>query len=160
MGVHKERSKSTCTTPETVAVLECISAAGVDISSIPQQERVIQLPLDTMVEIGKAKQVGFFDNLLRAEPKWLGFLSRAHCRLRLSCQQPAVSPQSSASGAAWSLSLSIENISANVILVGDQKLCKDRTHSIPEGGTLAFVAAPEPPQEVKFLVFALRCMHR
>lgn len=128
----------------TVAVLECTTAIGMDVSALPMAERVIELPLLSMVEIGKQKQPGFFTRLLEAEPTWLSFISRTHCRLQLSCPTlPA-------------LSLAIENLSVNVVLVSDKKVSKGNTECIQGGGKFAFIAAPDGPEEIKFLEFVLR----
>lgn len=157
---NRDPRQSTSTQPDIVAVLECISALGTDTFAMPEAERFIELPLDTSIEIGKSKQVGFFDHLLKAEPKWLSFISRTHLRLRLSHNHPSQSPRTATSPRRASLTLSIENLSANVVLVDEHKLPKDRNETIQEGGTIAFVAAPDPPQEKKFLVFALRRKQR
>jgi len=115
---------------------------GLDLYSLPEADRIVELPLDSPLEFGKLKQPGFFERLLQAEPKWLSFISRTHCRITLSSKQ--------------SNSLTVENLSANVISVGEQKLPKNEKITIQEGGCLAFLAAPQPPEEISFLVFAFR----
>lgn len=163
-GVHPSASSRTPPTPPkpvarpslggrsqsgiVAAVLECTSVAGTDVNSMPERDRIIELPFDRPVDIGKQNQT-VFDSLLKAEPKWLSFISRTHCRLKLS--QAAQSQDAQAP-----IFLSIENLSANVVLVDEHKICKDHSETIQEGGTLAFVAAPDPPQEIRFLVFKLR----
>jgi len=131
----------------TVAVLECTSAIGIDVTTLPLAERVIELPLHSMVEIGKQKQPGFFTRLLEAEPKWLSFISRTHCRVQLTC--PTFPSRAD-------MALSIENISVNCVVVSERKVPKGSSECIQEGGTFAFVAAPDGPKEIKFLEFVLR----
>lgn len=133
----------------TVALLECTKAMGIDVSSLPLAQRVIELSLDGAVDIGKSKQPEFFTRLLEAEPKWLSFISRAHCRAQLS-YKPFPSRAV--------LDLAIENLSVNVVLVADRKVAKGQSECINEGGTFSFVAAPDGdgPTEIKFLEFVLR----
>lgn len=133
----------------TVALLECTKAIGIDVSSLPLAQRIIELPLDGAVDIGKSKQPELFTRLLEAEPKWLSFVSRAHLRAQLS-YKPFPSRAV--------LDLAIENLSVNVVLVADRKVAKGQSECINEGGTFAFVAAPDGdgPAEVKFLEFVLR----
>lgn len=133
--------------PDTVALLECTSAKGIDVSSLPMADRVIELSFQSSVDIGKQKQPSFFNRLLEAEPTWLSFISRAHCKVQLSRQ-----PLSSCGAVA----LTIENLSVNVVLVSDRKVSKGHSECIQEGGTFAFVAAPAGSSETKFLEFVLR----
>jgi serine/threonine protein kinase len=166
-GAHPSASSRTPTPPkpsfisqnprdssqqDVVAVLECTSVVGTDQNSIRERDRIIELSLDRPLEIGKQKQT-IFDSLLKPDPKWLSFISRTHCRLIVSHRHPEASQSQ---GTQPSLCLSIENLSANVILVDEHKVGKDHSGTVQEGGTLAFVAAPEPPDEVKFLVFTFR----
>merc|ERR1711934_618457 len=129
----------------TVAVLECTSARGVDISNLSKEEKIIELPLSSPIEIGKQKQPEFFRRLLQEEPTWLSFLSRTHCRVHLSRRTLP----------SKSFCLSIENVSSNVIVVSNKKVAKGNSECIEEGGTFAFVAAPEGSAEIKFLEFVL-----
>jgi len=130
----------------TVAVLECTSAMGIDISNLSKEEKFIELPLSSPIEIGKQKQPEFFRRLLQEEPTWLSFLSRTHCRVHLSRRTLP----------SKSLCLNIENVSSNVIVVSNKKVAKGNSECIEEGGTFAFVAAPEGSAEIKFLEFVLR----
>lgn len=129
-------------------VLHCVHAKGTDLSSMSRELTVIPLAVDEFIDIGRQHQLGFFERLLKSEPQWLGYISRSHCRLRLSTDAP--SPGSPADV------LRIENMSQNVVLVGGRVVSKGQDGTIGEGGTLAFVAAKAGSEETKFLEFVLR----
>merc|ERR1712032_1167821 len=92
---------------------------GMDAGKVPLEDRTIELPLEEAIEIGRSQQVGFFEQLLQREPSWLSFVSRSHCRVTLR-RVP--------------LALRVENLSANVVFVGDRRLCKDTSDVIDEDG--------------------------
>merc|ERR1712007_68483 len=78
-------SRTICSrSSDITAVLECIHATGADIGAMAPEERVIILPLGETLEVGRQHQLGLFEHLLSAEPRWLGFISRAHVRVQLS----------------------------------------------------------------------------
>merc|ERR1712196_677432 len=66
------------------AVLECVRSAGGEPKKLSSEDRVIPIPLDDDVDIGRHHQpANFFENLLQSESRWLTFISRSHCRVRL-----------------------------------------------------------------------------
>jgi len=134
---------------DITAVLECIHATGADIGALAPEERVIILPLGETLEVGRQHQLGLFEHLLSAEPRWLGFISRAHVRVQLS----RVLSGGVNSGSQHTLR--IENLSLNPVSVGGRTLAKGAFESIGEGGTLAFLATSEKGEMV-FLEFQLR----
>mmetsp|Transcript_46623 Transcript_46623/g.86906 ORF Transcript_46623/g.86906 Transcript_46623/m.86906 type:complete len:775 (-) Transcript_46623:121-2445(-) len=141
-------------------VLICTSAAGRDVSKLSPAERIIEIPPDGALEIGKRFQLQLFEQLLKAEPNWLSFISRSHCRVRYDRrdEHQGSSARSSARARSSSrppASLKVENLSANVVLVDGRKVGKDDMQTIAEGGTFAFVAAPEGEEE-RFLQFEFR----
>merc|ERR1719316_647184 len=85
------------------AVLECTRAAGIDVSALSMADRTVELPLNSLVEIGKQKQASFLTKLLEKEPSWLNFISRRHCHAYLSHEGQA---------AQGMLDLTIENVSS------------------------------------------------
>merc|ERR1712032_89195 len=141
-----------------VAVLECTHIKGMDASKVPLEDRTIELALEEPVEIGRNQQAGFFEQLLQKEPSWLSFVSRSHCRVTLRrTKSPWEGGGSSvASSGRVPLTLKVENLSVNIVFVGDRRLCKDASDVIDEDGGLSFVAAPSGSEEVKFLEFRLR----
>lgn len=130
------------------AVLECIKASGADLSQVPPDIKAIPLELDKSVELGRNHQQRVFELLLQAEPKWLSFVSRSHCRVRLSVGQ------SQANGRPVH-SLEVENLSGNVLFVSGTPVAKGQSLVIEEGGTIAFAAAVTG-DDTKFLEFMLR----
>merc|ERR1712187_97878 len=66
------------------AVLECVKSAGCDPMKLASDERVIAIPLEEPVDVGRHHQPpNFFEQLLRGDNRWLTFISRTHCRLLL-----------------------------------------------------------------------------
>ncbi|CAE8598247.1 unnamed protein product, partial [Polarella glacialis] len=127
------------------AVLECVVAQGADLGSFSSEARAIALPMDEPIEVGRQHQLGFFDRLLQADQSfWLSFISRTHLRVTLSQSQ------------SQPLSLKVENLSANPIMVGGRPLGKGQSDSISEGGKLVFVAKGRDEKETAFLEFLLR----
>lgn len=137
-------------------VLICTSAAGRDVSKLSAAERIIEIPPDGVLEIGKRFQLHLFEQLLKAEPTWLSFISRSHCRVRYDGRDEHQGNSARArSSSRPPASLKVENMSANVVLVDGRKVGKDDSQTIEEGGTFAFVAAPEGREE-RFLQFEFR----
>lgn len=133
-----------------VAVLECVKAVGGDCGKLPSDQRVIPIPLDEIVEIGRQHQPSyFFEQLLQADSRWLSFISRTHCRVSLQRQGdgPATSPSSYV--------LRVENLSNNAIVVKGKPLPKGKTEIIPEGASIMFVAN-SGDGDTTFLEFKLR----
>jgi len=131
------------------ASLECVHAQGGRPAEVASEARSIMLPIDEPLEIGRQHQPGSFEELLRAEPQWLTYISRAHCRIMLHA--------SGSGGPSPQLLLRVENLSANAVLVCGKPLAKGQVETIAEGGTLEFVAKQrESLQDTKFLSFMLR----
>jgi len=142
------------------AVLDCVKAIGADPTALPMEQRVIALPVDAPVEVGRQHQMAFFERLLQADPSWLSFISRTHCRVRLSLDTPLPSGGSLAShstiqSTGTTCSLWIENLSANPVFVSGRPLGKGHTDVLVEGGKLAFVAKREG-EETTFIEFTVR----
>mmetsp|Transcript_13414 Transcript_13414/g.31521 ORF Transcript_13414/g.31521 Transcript_13414/m.31521 type:complete len:784 (-) Transcript_13414:90-2441(-) len=142
-----------------LSLLECVYAAGIDVGEFTIEERSITLQIDNPVEVGRQHQVNFFDNLLRKDRSWLTFISRSHCRLTL--ERPAGTnsmPLRVEELAKLSAPmLRIENLSNNVIFVGDNALARGQCGTLNDSGLLEFAAAPDGPNNVvKFLKFRLR----
>mmetsp|Transcript_4254 Transcript_4254/g.7729 ORF Transcript_4254/g.7729 Transcript_4254/m.7729 type:complete len:425 (-) Transcript_4254:33-1307(-) len=129
------------------AVLECVRTAGADLSKVPANVKAIPLSHGPPVEIGRSHQSQIFDSLLQAEPKYLSFVSRAHCRVHLEVDSSAERP---------ALALHIENLSMNVLFVAGSPLAKGEKTSIYEGGTVTFAAAVTGDEDTKFLEFMFR----
>lgn len=146
--------------PSSVAaVLECVRASGLNLSSIVAAARVIPLSLEVPVDIGRWHQPLVFEQLLSAEPCWMSYISRSHCRLRLQAQVLG----SSGSGTPRSsspLSLEVENLSANPILVSGRPLKQGEAVVVPEGSSIAFTAVVPGSggklEENLFLEFVVR----
>lgn len=131
------------------AVLECVRSSGVELTSVDRGLRAVVLPLDKAINLGRAHQPEIFQELLGADSRWFGFISRTHCRLLLSRSQVS---------SRGSLSLWIENLSTNVVLVCGRVLPQGQGVVASEGALLAFVAGQSgsPQQDVVFLEFMLR----
>lgn len=132
-------------------VLECITAAGMDLAKLAEPAKVVALPLNEAVEIGRQHQLGFYEQLLQNEPRWLGFISRTHCSVQL-IRKPA------APTAGGCHQLRVENLSSNPVLLGGRPLAKGQVDVITEGNTLCFVAATGggPGGETVFLELRFR----
>jgi len=125
---------------------------------LPAEAKAITLPREgEAFDLGRAHQHGFFEQLLRAEPSWLAFISRSHCRVTVL---PQATCSGTAEGTAWKgCMLKVENLSANVVLVGGKHLARGHSDIIVEGGSLGFVARGPSDvvgTETEFLRFALR----
>lgn len=131
--------------PSVAAVLECVRSSGTDLNQLTPDVKAIPLEFEKLTDIGRTHQVTVFEELLKAEPKWLSFISRTHCKVRLT--------RDSAGGQAHILE--VENLSANVLFVTGQPLSKGDRTSIVEGGAITF-AACTTGDENKFLEFVLR----
>jgi hypothetical protein len=95
---------------------------------------------------------GFFERLLAGDTQWLGFISRAHCRLQLVPVPPGSSPANRPSPPA----LKVENLSANTIYVCGRAVNKGQSDVMPTGGTLEFAAKHGGSGEwTGFLTFTL-----
>jgi len=103
------------------------------------------------IELGRLRQHGFFEQLLQAEPAWLAFISRLHCR---------ITPLLPSEDAGSQLRVQVENLSANVVLVSGCPLARGYRSIMTEGGSLAFVARRPGDTggglDVEFLRFTLR----
>jgi len=147
------------TTPASVAgVLECVRVLGTEVKGIPPEARVIALPLDDPIEVGRSHQLGFFESLLQAEPQWLSFISRTHCRVQLLHGSPGAAAGVAAASAPagskyW---LWVENLSSNPVFVRGRPLAKGKGDSVLDGDTLAFVAVGTTGEETTFLELRLR----
>jgi len=140
-----------------VAVLECVHAEGADLSKIAPEFRTLVFSAGESLELGRQHQMGFFDELLKAEPQWLNYISRTHCRATLLQHASGMPPMLS----GMCFLLQVENLSANVVLICGRQLAKGHSDTIPEGGTLAFVAkVKDNAEETQFLRFELRRMRR
>jgi len=134
-----------------VAVLECVHAEGTKLSRLAPEMRTILLPQEETLELGRQQQLGFFDELLKAAPQWLTYISRTHCRVTVF--RAGMQPMQPGAGFV----LQVENLSANVVLICGRQLAKGQSDAIAEGGTLAFVAKlRDSHEETQFLRFELR----
>jgi len=133
-----------------VAVLECAHSVGGDTAKLPPDQRIIPIPMDETVEIGRQHQNPYFyEQLLQADNKWLSFISRTHCRVSL--QRVGGGPVTDPS----SYVLRVENLSNNALVVNGKSLSKGKTDNISEGGKIVFVANAGEG-DVEFLKFKLR----
>jgi len=138
--------KSPLEVAAATAVLECVHAQGAEPQKLPPEARAIAICPDEALEVGRQHQLGFFEHLLKAEPHWLSYISRTHCRVSLCRGAPG-----------QETSLKVENLSANVVLVCGRQLAKGQSDTIAEGGTLGFVAKPSGEVgETQFLCLTLR----
>lgn len=143
-----------------LAVLECIASAGGDVSKLTTEERIIAMPLDKAVDIGRHHQPNFYEKLLKDDSRWLTFISRSHCRAVLQ-RLPEAGLMATAS-ASSGYGLSVENLSSNAIMVKklsteERRLGKGRTETLSENDKLVFIANPGGAEgEVHFLTFLLR----
>lgn len=115
-------------------VLECIRAISMDLTRLPEVAKVVALPFNEVVEIGRQHQSGFYEQLLQNEPRWLGYISRTHCSVQL-IRSPA------SYGIVGGHELHVENLSTNPVLLDGRPLGKGQKDVVSEGGTLCFVAA-------------------
>jgi len=131
------------------AILQCVHAQGTDCAKLSLDTISIPLNLNNPLEIGRHHQLGFFELLLKSEPKWLSYISRSHCRVVLSQHEHSTDDSK--------LALTVENLSANAILVGFRPLGKGHSGTIAAGEVLGFVAKPSgDTEEVHFLRFRFR----
>jgi len=136
------------------AVLECVSAMNANLGALAEQARVIALPLDVPVDIGRQQQVGFFEQLLQADHSWLSFISRTHCRVTLLQAAPGQAPPPGAEVVQqW---IKVENFSTNPVFVNGRPVQKGWTDSLPEGGILSFRAKGRDDRETTFVELQLR----
>mmetsp|Transcript_50533 Transcript_50533/g.149020 ORF Transcript_50533/g.149020 Transcript_50533/m.149020 type:complete len:114 (-) Transcript_50533:3-344(-) len=105
--------------------------------------------MDETLEVGRQHQHSFFDKLLQADPYWLTFISRSHCRVTLTTVQAAGAP-------APQLRLKVENLSTNPIFVCGRPLTKGNADALGEGGTLAWIAKGKDDKETTFIELRLR----
>lgn len=131
-------------------LLECTHAQGQGeaLPSMPRGSRCLPLPPEGQsLVLGRQEQLGFFEHLLRAEPGWLAFLSRYHCRLGLSQDG----------------GLTVENCSHNAVLAAGQALARGQTARLRDGESLAFLArgpGDAPSEQVEFVRFMFRALPR
>lgn len=134
------------------AVLECVRAVGNEnLSAISPESRVVVLPAgEKPVDIGRQHQMGFFEQLLCEDSKWLTYISRTHVRVSLSRPTPEAP-----------YVLRIENLSQNLVYVGGTAVRRGEDGCMSEGGVLAFAAATtRNGEETLFLEFMLRRARR
>lgn len=142
-----------------VAVLECVGALGANLMNLAAEAKAIALPLDIPVGIGRQQQVGFFEQLLQADPSWLSFISRTHCRVQLmqasqqQQQPPPVGAEAAGSAQQW---LKVDNLSTNPVFVNGRAVQKGWTDTLPEGGILSFRAKGLDDRETTFVELKLR----
>jgi len=141
--------------PAPSAALECVHAQGGEPRRLGPEARAVLLTEGEALEVGRQHQPGFFEALLKAEPQWLGDISRAHLSVRLSHVSVGDGRATPPRGGTTP-SLKVENLSANVVLVNGHQLAKGQSECISEGDTLAFVAKPPHSAETEFLRFVLR----
>jgi hypothetical protein len=138
------------------AVLECVHAQGGDPRWLSPESRVVALAEDEVLEVGRQHQLGFFEALLKAEPQWLGYISRTHLSVRLSRGGADGDGRVTPPRRGGAPVLQVENLSANAVMVNGRQLSKGQTECIAEGGSLSFVAKPQNSAETQFLCFTLR----
>lgn len=129
---HWREIDATASEASAGAVLECSYALGLgpDVAgSRGPEARAILVPAGgELLEVGRQHQLGFFEGFLRADPRWLPFISRSHCKVNLL------------PGAVGRLQLRVENVSGNVVLVSGRPLARGHSDTLVEGGSLIFVA--------------------
>jgi len=139
---------------ESEAVLECVFADGADLEALPPQAKLLRLPLGKLFDVGRACQYGFFEHLLKAGPSWATYISRRHCRLLLSVLDGDWQADPGCEAEGQALSLAIENLSYNSLLVNGQRLARGKSTTVSEGATLSFVGGEEGAEV--FLKFVFR----
>jgi len=140
----------------TAAVLECVHAQGCETWRTSPESRVVALVEDEVLEVGRQHQLGFFEALLKAEPQWLGYISRTHLSVRLSRGKSDIDGRTTPPRGGMRPMLKVENLSANAVILNGKQLTKGQSECIAEGGTLGFVAKPAAGKETEFLQFTLR----
>eukprot|EP00929_Paragymnodinium_shiwhaense_P070264 TRINITY_DN35589_c0_g2_i1.p1 TRINITY_DN35589_c0_g2~~TRINITY_DN35589_c0_g2_i1.p1 ORF type:complete len:583 (-),score=137.64 TRINITY_DN35589_c0_g2_i1:124-1872(-) len=134
-----------------VATLECVYAHGMEGKMPEPHRRRLSVALGDVMEVGRQRQPGFFERLLEGDPRWLHYISRAHCRLQLVKQQAGYLKGGSG------LCLKIENLSMNVVFVSGRKVAKNMADALIDGDTLDFAAKLDEASDlVKFLRFRVR----
>jgi len=130
------------------AVLECVEATGMNLMTLPPDVKAIPLEFDKPLEIGRSHQGRVFEELLKADPSYMSFISRSHCRVKVWKGPPPT-------GGPPVHQLEVENLSMNVLFVSGEPLAQGNRTSIAEGGTIAFATATTG-EGTKFLEFMLR----
>merc|ERR1712107_576160 len=115
-----------------------MGATGGTLCSVPLT------PPGEAIELGRQCQPGLFERLLREDPQWLGYVSRVHCRLRLLLPRAANDE---------SLSVMVENLSANPIFIGGSVLAKGQSSRLVEGAKLEYAAKSQGAKQIQFLKF-------
>lgn len=161
------QSPPDCAQQPIGAVLECVHSAGASLSMLQPNVKVIPLPLDTPLDIGRHCQFEVFGQVLQTAQQLLTLISRRHCTVQLSNGEPP-SPgsvagaskvaeelgSSSARGrATWLL---VENLSTNALSVDGHLLGRGSTRVMAEGATVAFVRPADGGASDNFLEFRLR----
>jgi len=126
------------------AVLVCTYASRADVKKLPQEAKTIAVPIGETLQIGRQHQLGVFEQLLRADPQALAFISRTHCQVQLR--------------RASKCSLAVFNLSANVVHVAGKPVPKGSNAILDEGGSLTFVAAIDGTTQMRLVEFMLRRM--
>eukprot|EP00440_Ansanella_granifera_P034669 gb/GFBE01037610.1/.p1 GENE.gb/GFBE01037610.1/~~gb/GFBE01037610.1/.p1 ORF type:complete len:665 (+),score=133.12 gb/GFBE01037610.1/:1-1995(+) len=117
-------------------VLECVKTIGVDLQSLSVEDRVLALPMNQTLEVGRQHQPSFFEKLLKADASWLAFISRSHLRVSLQRETSM---------------LQVENLSSNPVMLQGRLLMKGQTDQLSEGCRLIFVA-----KDASFLEFVFK----
>eukprot|EP00747_Dinoflagellata_sp_TGD_P065931 gnl/TRDRNA2_/TRDRNA2_154575_c1_seq1.p1 gnl/TRDRNA2_/TRDRNA2_154575_c1~~gnl/TRDRNA2_/TRDRNA2_154575_c1_seq1.p1 ORF type:complete len:524 (-),score=82.00 gnl/TRDRNA2_/TRDRNA2_154575_c1_seq1:150-1721(-) len=147
---------------KSISILECVYAAGAELGKLPWNAKVIVLPPNRTVEIGRSHQFGFFERLLCCEAHWLRFMSRNHYRLQLA------SVLAGNSCNAWvevsvlpteRLGINVESMSTSIVLARGRPLTENGRETLAEGDTLTFAAVREEGgQPKKFLEFEVKSL--
>lgn len=120
------------------ALLECVKAAGTEVKVIPKVSRAVALSVGEPIVMGRLCQLGFFEKLLEAQPRWISFVSRKHIQVTLNDTSKAT----------------VENLSNNVLSVNKVPVPKGGTAVINRGDSIEFLAM-DGSTEMKFLEFKL-----
>lgn len=139
------------------AVLVCTYASRADLKRLPQEAKAITVPAGDTLQIGRQHQLGVFEQLLRADPQALAFISRTHCQVQLA-KGKAASVTKERCSAAGGCSLAVCNLSANVVLVAGRPVQKGSNAMLDEGASLTFVAAIDGATQTRLVEFMLRRM--
>jgi len=119
-------------------------ARGCDnLSWMPEESRIIPVPAQGPILVGRQHQPGFFETLLTNEPMLLTLISRSHFEL---------APDDSAPGA-----FKLTNNSGNVLDLGEKRLTKGEYIVVRSGTRINFLGptSASDPEPSVFLYFEL-----
>merc|ERR1711924_29599 len=151
-----------------MGVLGCVHSVAADLSALQQHLKVIPLPLETPLDLGRHCQFELFCHVLQSDQQLLSLLSRRHCRVQLSNREPpAPGSVAGATKAAEDLAaltprgkatwLLVENLSANAISVDGHLLSRGSSRVMADGASLGFMRPMESTGKSEtFLQFRLR----